>query len=187
MSKLGITRPTSTIRLCTDMGLAAQHETLTAALEAERAKPDSGMLVGNPEAKQLAEEITALEERMKASTVIVEHRALTRKRWVELMEAHPPRDENKDDEAFGVNVSTFVDAAMAESIESVAYASNGEPVEGFTGADWPEVADEISNAQWQAFAFDLFRLNNGVTTGPTSRAASLVMRSSEKNSGQPEA
>ena len=187
MSKLGIKRSTSTVRLCTDLDLAAEHERLQVALAEEQAKPDSGMLVGNPEAKRLAAEISALEEKMTASTVIVTTRALTRKRWAELVEAHPPRDENKDDEAFGVNVSTFVDAAMAESIESVTCASNGEPVEGFTGADWPEAADEMSNAQWNDFARDLFRLNNAVTTGPTSRTASLVMRSSEKNSGQPEA
>lgn len=184
MSKLGITRSTSTVRLCTDMGLAAQHETLTAALEAERAKPDSGMLVGNPEAKRLAEEITALEDRMKASTVVIEHRALTRKRWAELMAAHPAREGDEQDASFGVNVSTFVDAALADAITGAARASDGEPVDGFTGADWPEVADEISNAQWQAFAFDLFRLNNGVTAGPTSRTASLVMRSSETSSEQ---
>ena len=187
MSKLGITRSTSTVRLCTDMGLAAQHESLQVALEEERTKPDSGMLVGNPEAKRLAAEITALEERMKASTVIVEHRALTRKRWVELMEAHPPREGNEQDAQFGVNVETFVDAALADAITGATGASDGEPVEGFTGADWHDTANDISNAQWQQFAFDLFRLNNGVTAGPTSRTASLVMRSSETTSEQPEA
>ena len=36
MSKLGIKRSTSTGRLCTDLDLAGEHETLTAALEAER-------------------------------------------------------------------------------------------------------------------------------------------------------
>ena len=117
-----------------------------------------------------------------ASTVIVEHRALTRKRWAELMAAHPAREGNEQDAQFGVNVWTFVDAALADAITGATSASDGEPVEGFTGADWSEVADEISNAQWQQFAFDLFRLNNGVTTGPTSRTASLVMRSSETNS-----
>ena len=187
MSSPAFQRATSTIRVRENLSLVAQWETLNVQLGKEREKPDSGMLVGNPEAKRLAAEISALEEKMTASTVIVTTRALTRKRWAELVEAHPPRDENKDDEAFGVNVSTFVDAAMAESIESVTYASNGEPVEGFAGADWPEAADEMSNAQWNDFARDLFRLNNAVTTGPTSRTASLVMRSSEKSSGQPEA
>lgn len=186
MSKLGIKRSTSTVRLCVDLEARAEWERLQVALAEEQAKPDSGMLVGNPEAKRLAAEISALEEKMTASTVIVTTRALTRKRWAELVEAHPPRDENKDDEAFGVNVATFVDAAMAESIESVTRADDGEAV-GFTGADWPEAADEMSNAQWNDFARDLFRLNNAVTTGPTSRTASLVMRSSETSSERPEA
>ena len=150
-------------------------------------KPDMRREPVVPEAKQLAEEITALEERMKASTVIVEHRALTRKRWAELMAAHPAREGDEQDASFGVNISTFVDAALADAITGATRASDGEPVEGFTGADWPEAADEMSNAQWNDFARDLFRLNNAVTTGPTSRTASLVMRSSEKSSGQPEA
>ena len=86
-----------------------------------------------------------------------------------------------------MNISTFVDAALAEAIEGAAHVTDGSPVDGFTGADWPETANDITNAQWQQFAFDLFRLNNGVTAGPTSRTASLVMRSSETNSEQPEA
>ena len=187
MSKLGITRPTSTVRLCTDMDLAAEHENLSVALAEERAKPDSGMLVGNAEERRLAAEILALEERMQESTVVITHRALTRKRWADLTAAHPPREGDEQDAQFGVNISTFVDAALAEAIEGAAHVTDGSPVDGFTGADWPETANDITNAQWQQFAFDLFRLNNGVTAGPTSRTASLVMRSSETNSEQPEA
>lgn len=186
MSKLGIKRSTSTVRLCTDLDLAAQHENLQVALAAERAKPGTEMLAGNPEARRLAEEITGLEAQMVASTVVVTLRALTRKRWAELVAAHPPREDNEDDAAYRVNVSTFVDAAMVESIEKVTRADNSEVVD-FAGTDWPEAADEMSNAQWNEFAVDLFRLNNGVTAGPTSRAASLLMRPSEANSGQPEA
>lgn len=187
MSKLGIKRGTSTVRLCTDMALAAEHETLTVRLAEERAKPDNGMLVGNAEERRLAAEITALEERMQESTVIVTHEALTRKQWAELVAAHPPREDSEEDASLGVNVSTFVDAALAVAITGAVRAHDGSTVEGFSGADWCEVADEISNAQWQQFAFDLFRLNNAVTVGPTSRTASLVMRSSEQTSEQPEA
>ena len=187
MSKLGIKRGTSTVRLCTDMALAAEHETLTVRLAEERAKPDGGMLVGNAEERRLAAEITALEERMQESTVIVTHEALTRKAWAELVAAHPPREDSEEDASLGINVSTFVDAALSLAITGAVRAHDGSPVEGFTGTDWPEVADEISNAQWQQFALDLFRLNNAVTVGPTSRTASLVMRSSEPTSEQPEA
>lgn len=186
MSKLGITRSTSTIRLCTNLDLAARHETLQNDLAAEKAKPDTGMLNGNPEARRIAAEITSLEEQMRDSTVIVTIRALPRKRWAELLESHPAREGNETDAEFHVNISTFVDAAISESIESVTRASDGEAVD-FTGADWPEAADEMSNAQWNEFALDLFRLNNAVTANPTSRAASAVMRSSEANSGLPAA
>lgn len=187
MSKLGIKRGTSTVRLCTDMECVAEHETLQVRLEEEKSKPDSGMLVGNPAVKRLAAEITALEDRMTESTVIVTHEALTRKAWAELVAVHPPREGNGEDDTFGVNLETFVDAALAVAITGAVRAHDGSPVEGFTGADWHEVADEISNAQWQTFAFDLFRLNNAVTAGPTSRTASAVMRSSEPTSGQHEA
>lgn len=186
MSKLGIKRSTSTVRLCTDLDLAAQHENLQVALAAERAKPDTGMMNAGSEARRLAEQITDLEAQMVASTVVFTLTALPRKRWAELEAGHPPREDNKIDATYGVNVSTFVDAAMPESIESVKRASDDEPVD-FSGADWTEAADEMSNAQWQEFAVDLFRLNNGVTAGPTSRAASALMRSSAANSEQPDA
>lgn len=150
----------------------------------EQAKPDNGMAVGNVEARRLAKAITDIEERMKSSTVIITIRALSRKRWAELVAAHPPRDGVEDDTTFGVNVSTFVDVALAESIEGAVRADDGTQLD-FTGKDWPEVAAEISNAQWQQFLFDLFRVNNLVTVGPTSGAASLVMRSSETSSAQP--
>ena len=187
MSKLGITRPTSTVRLCVDLEVRAEWETLMTRLLKEAGKPEGEMLVGNPDAKRLAQEAEALEKRMEESTVIVEHRALSRKRWAELVKAHPPREDSDQDAQFGVNVETFVDAALAEAITGATRATDGTPVEGFTGADWHETADDISNAQWQEFALDFFKLNNGVVTGPTSGTASLVMRSSEKSSERREA
>ena len=186
MSSPAFQRATSTIRVRENLSLVAQWETLNVQLGKEREKPDSGMLVGNPEAKRLAEEITALEDLMQESTVIVTHEALSRKQWTELVAAHPQREGVADDETWGVNVSTFVDAALRLVVTDAAYAKSGARADRYTDPAWT-ASETLSNAQWNEFAFDLFRLNNTVTAGPTSRTASLVMRSSEKNSEQPEA
>ena len=186
MSSPAFQRATSTIRVCENLNHVAQWETLSVQLGKEREKPDSGMLVGNPEAKRLAEEITALEDLMQESTVIVTHEALTRKQWAEMKAAHPPRDGETEDGEYGVNLDTFVDAVLRLAVTDAVYAKSGARADRYTDPAWT-ASETLSNAQWSEFAFDLFRLNNAVTTGPTSRTASLVMRSSEKNSGRPEA
>ena len=186
MSKLGIKRATVIVDLCTDMDQVAEWERLVDLLKAERAKPDNGMLAGNPEIRRLAAEITAIERAMDKNTLRFTLAAVTRKVWAEAVAAHPAREDNEQDAERGVNVSTFVDAVMAHSIVSVTHKESGETVD-FTGADWHEAADEMSNGQWEEFAAKVFLLNNGVVGRPTSRAASLVMRSSETSSEQPEA
>lgn len=188
MSKLGITRATATVELCTDMERVAEWERLNADLAVAKNKPQTEMLNGNLEALRIAEQITAAEEAMAASTVVFTIRALGRKRWAELQEAHPAREGDEQDAEYGVDVFPFINAVLADpdAIVSVVNKASGEVVD-FTGTDWPETAAEISNGQWNEFARKVLVLNNGVVARPTSRAASLEMRRSETTSEQPEA
>lgn len=188
MSKLGITRATATVELCTDMERVAEWERLVAELDAAKNKPQADMLNGNTEALRIAKEITAVEEATAASTVVFKIRALSRKRWAELQEAHPAREGDEQDAEYGVDVFPFINAVLAEpdAIVSVVNKATGEAVE-FKGSDWPDTAAEISNGQWNEFARKVLVLNNGVVARPTSRAASLEMRRSETNSEQPDA
>src|SRR5690606_3094284 len=117
---------------------------------------------GNTEALRIAKEITAVEEATAASTVVFKIRALSRKRWAELQEAHPAREGDEQDAEYGVDVLPFINAVLAEpdAIVSVVNKATGEAVE-FKGSDWPDTAAEISNGQWNEFARKVLVLNNG--------------------------
>lgn len=180
MSKLGLTRPTQTIELCTNLGLVAEHERLVDALEAAKKDPGQAdrMVSTVP---GIAKEIRDLEAQMREHTVVFTIAALPRKEWAELEAAHPKRAGNQLDDTFNVNMDTFVDAVMELSIVSVTSKETGEPVD-FTGADWAEESEGLTDGQWSDFALKAVTLNRGVKPVPFSRAASAQTRRSEQNS-----
>lgn len=180
MSKLGLTRPTQTVELCTNLGLVAEHERLSAALDAAKKDPGQADRL-NSSAPGIANQIRDLETQMREHTVVFTLAALPRKEWTEFEAAHPKRPGNDLDETFNVNMDTFVDAVMAASITSVVSKGTGEPVD-FTGADWAEESEGLTDGQWSDFALKVITLNRGVKTVPFSRAASAQTRRSEQNS-----
>lgn len=171
---LTITRAETTVEVCTDLALKAQHEQAERALlEARRDQKTMASEI----VRQLAEQVRQLEQQMAAQTVVFTIRALPHKKWAEHEEAHPPREGVEEDKGLGVNSSTFFDAVMPVSIVAVTRKSDGETVPFEPAADWPALADEISNAQYNEFALTVLRVNRGVTGAPFSSAASLATQS----------
>lgn len=168
-------RPTVAVELCTDLDLNAEHESLSAKL-ADRNKRGvhDDRITGDPETARIVE----LERLMQDSVLVFTLRALPGKKWAELVAAHPPREDDAVDENFGVNISTFVDAAMVESVESVINKTTGETVK-WAGADWAGLADEMSDGQWQAFGLRVMEVNRTRGAVPFNRAASRRMESSD--------
>ncbi|AEI11814.1 hypothetical protein [Cellulomonas gilvus] len=171
MSSLTIKRAEKAIDFCTDLALTARHEQLDAELGDVRKKRQT--LASHSEAELVAQ-LRDLERQMAESTVVFVLRALSNKRWAEHEAAHPPRKGDAADEAYSVNLSTFVDAVMPESIVSVTHKHDGSPVDFDPATDWMSLADEMSNAQFQVFALALLALNRGVTAAPFSLTASLA-------------
>lgn len=171
-------RPQKVVELCTDMSLAAEHEQADTELrELERAETIDPRLGKKSTAQAAAKKVQDLEQRMADSTLRFTLTALSNKRWTELEGQHEPREDDSVDAAYGVNISTFVDAAMGESITAVAEKNTGKPVD-FAPGDWPALADEMTNAQWDAFAIALFELNKQRRAPDFSKAASRVIRNS---------
>jgi hypothetical protein len=171
-------RATVTVEVCTDMELNATHEQLSIDLaKRERSGVNDDRLTGDPLARQIVE----IERQMAEHVVLFTLRALPRKLWVGLKAAHPPREDDTVDEAYGVNVSTFVDAALIKSIESVTHKANGEVIEFNPATDWAGFADELTNGQWEAFANRLFALNNSNVAVPFNSAASKKTQTSGEN------
>ncbi|UJP39327.1 hypothetical protein [Cellulomonas palmilytica] len=171
---LTINRAETTVEVCTDLALKAQHEQLERALlEARRDQ----RTMASQAVRDLAEKVREVEHEMAAQTVVFTLRALPHKRWAEFEEAHPPSEGNDEDKSLGVNTSTFFDAVLPVSIVGLARKSDGEPIPFDAPNDWPALADEISNAQYNEFALTVLRLNRGVTGAPFSQAASLATQS----------
>lgn len=182
MSKLGLTRPTVAIELCTNLGLVAEHDRLSAALVEAKMNAAQADRMNSP-VGGIATKIRDLETQMRADTVVFTLGALPRKQWAELEAAHPERPGVELDKQFSVNMSTFIEAVMATpgTIVEVIRKETGEAVD-FTGADWADEAEEMSDGQWTRFAVKLLEINRGSKPVPFNRAASAQTRRSEPNS-----
>lgn len=183
-----ITRARKIVDLCTNADLLAAHEAAVKALTAADRKAATDARETDTSLRDAAARVVEVESEMLAHSVRFTLEAMRRKGWAEYVAAHPPREGDKLDEQFGVDVSSL-DAAIIAMTVSVTSAATGEPVTGFDVArDWEALADEMTNPQWEAFALAVLRLNQGEDAGtsvPFSRAASLVMRRSEQTSRQP--
>lgn len=172
---LQIKRARKSVALVTDLGLAAEHERAVAALQRAQRAAKQDARENDPGVKDAAAVVVAIEQKMRADTVHVDLEALPRKKWAEFEESHPPRAGNETDEAFKIDVSSL-DEAIGDSVVG-AVDADGEPVE----FAWVDVAEDISNAQWQDFALAVLQLNRGTTDAPFSLAASAVTRNSGEN------
>ena len=170
-----IKRPTKTVDLCTDLELVAEHERLSEqALESRKHGVQDDRITGDPTAARILE----LEKLMQDSVLVFTLQALPTKKWEELKAAHPARDGDETDAMFGVNVSTFVDVAMPDSVLSVVQKTTGDAVEWGT---WDALEGQLSNGQWQVFAVRLMEANNTRGAVPFSRAVSRMTPTSGAN------
>jgi len=180
-----VKRPEGVVEFCTDMALRADWEAATSTLEqARKNDTDNGdrrMSDVDP-VTELAHEVQQIEATMREASLKFVLQALSRRRWQELGEEHPPRDENRQDAAMGVNVSTFFDAVAAESITSVTHLGSGKPVEFDPKTEWIALADEMTDGQYKVFCDEMLRINRAVTQVPFSSAASRMMRRSGPSS-----
>jgi hypothetical protein len=180
-----VNRPEGTVNFCTDLAIRGEWEDAVENLERVRQKEDSQRQL--TDVADAARAVQTLEARMRASTLRFRLRGLPRKRWQELGEEHPPRDGNSQDQAMGVNTSTFFDAVLQEKgvIFGVNKADTDEVVDFDATAEWNQLADDMTDGQWKEFADEVLRLNRAVTTPPFSRTASLLTQDSGETSEQP--
>lgn len=147
-----------------------------AAAEQDEAKNGRGPVLNGQKspAEQLADEYTALKDEAKADAAekrrIVTLRALGRKQWRPLKEAHPPRageevdeDTAKGDRLAGVNTDTVEDDLVFASVIEPQFTSR---------AAFDEWADELSEGEWQTLVRDAWRLVNVAQYDPKSLPSS---------------
>lgn len=177
-------RAQTTVELCIDLALASEHEKAAKRLHEARSTKDDRE---NSPSAAIAREITELESQMADSTLVFTLAALPRKRYAEIVAEHPAREGNDTDEPFGLDVSTGIDAILTEPgvIVSVANKVTGETVDFDAPTEWPDLADEMSNSQWEQFATSVIQLNQGRVGAPFSPVASVLTRRSDASSSKP--
>ncbi len=175
-----IRRARRVVDLVTDLGLQEQYTAALRAMdEAKGDMPYVAMEVGeSAEMRKAAEAVQKIEADMQASTLRFTVEAVDRLRWNEHMAKHPGREDNEADRAQGFDVSSL-DEILPESIKAV-HDFDGKPFDFDPRAEWADLSAAMSDGQWSDFAAAVITVNRG-TDAPKSKAASLVMRGSDKS------
>lgn len=161
--------PERTVSICLRADLADDFEALETRLADVQAKArQDPRLNSGGEARQIAEEMEALREEMRDSSIDVKLRALPRKAWAALGKKHPPRSGNEDDTVAGYNMDTFFDAAVR--------ACWVEPAD-FEPADITDLLDNRTTAaQYNELVNTVLALNIRKVSVPFSQRASRTLR-----------
>lgn len=135
-----------------------------AAVKAEKLTPT---LDETSEAEEIAAEHRDLLAEAEASAIHVKVQAFTRRKWRELVKAHPPRMGNETDQASGINDETFKDALPALAIV--------EPE--MTDEEKAEFLDSIADVDYDRIYYTAFALNRAPAADPKH----LGSRQSQQN------
>lgn len=132
-------------------------------------------------AEQLAEEYTALKAESDADALakgrVVTLKALGRKQWRPLKEAHPPRagdgvdeDVARGDRLAGVNTNSVEEDLIFHSIIAPTFADR---------AAFDEWADNLAEGEWNVLVTDAWRLVNVAQFDPKSLPSSRIPTADE--------
>ena len=134
-----------------------------------------GSLTGKRESLTLAEERDALYEQAKRTYRVM---ALPRRRWEALKDEHPPRKDDDGniegaDADQGVNVSTFFEAVIPESIVTV----DDDPRSAermFSDREAEDFIGELSGSDWRELCSIVWVVNEVGVGIPKLSMASVV-------------
>lgn len=167
----GARLPIRTVPICLETDLQDQFEELEQRLlEAQAADEQDKRLGSGAKVRELAKQIEDVRQQMLDHVIDIKMQAVPKRRWTELVKAHPPRDGDKDDEVFGYNTATFFDAAIR--------ACTVEPQ--LDDETWTVLLDEkVTARQYQDLYNAVLALNVRRVSVPNSFAASRILQPSE--------
>jgi hypothetical protein len=157
--------PTRTVSLCLAGELVEEHAQLELQL-AELGPATS--LAGGTDKRDLAEQILAVEEQMRESTVDFRLRALGAKVWTLFWGSMPTRGEKESDDSWGERIFPF----YADMVSRCCV----EP--RMTIDQVTELADLLHSRAWNNLIGGCLGLNMGEIDLPNSAAASALIATS---------
>ncbi|HEY0700934.1 MAG TPA: hypothetical protein VGD43_24385 [Micromonospora sp.] len=166
--------PERTVDICLRGDLQAEWEDLHRQLAEAEAKAGADNRLNSAskrDVKAVAARIEAVEEEMRAETLVFRLRALSKRAWGDLLKKHPPRRNNDEDAVLGYNPDEFFPAA----IRACTYSPDDLDDE-----TWRELLDDrLTEYQFGALQNAVMALNVRKVDVPNSRAASRILRTSE--------
>jgi hypothetical protein len=159
-------RREGTVPICFAGDLVAQYEALDA--QRRRAELSGGDSLAGSGASVIQAQMDELREQMQESTVDFRLRAVSRRRWTELVAAHPPRkdaDGNvvRRDMVVQVHYEAFFDALIPESL--IEPQLDGETLRLL-------LDEQLTFAQYEELTTLAWNLNLSNVSVPFSPAAS---------------
>jgi hypothetical protein len=148
-------------------------ESLRMDLARAKASASGNARVGDTDAdvKAATAALQAACDDAEPRAVVVVVKALGRRQWRSLVEAHPARDGNKDDEQFGVNSADFPDALLIASLSEPTFP---------TPADRDDFLDSLSDADFTRLWRAAFLLNRVSADDPKDLLAYEQIRASDE-------
>lgn len=163
-------RPERIVRLCLRGDLVAEHQEKERRLvELNAQNRDS--LAGNPEARALAEEVSALEAEMDEATYPFRVRGLSEPEWRAIVAANPAREEDEADATLGYNTDTFFDDLVKRCL-----------VPAPSDEQWASMVEVLSSGQFEELRDAAIGASRRKVDVPKSLAASATLRKSDATS-----
>ena len=158
--------PTRTVPLCLAGELVEEH----AQLERQLAETKPAVSLGDGTRRAIAEQILAVEQRMREATVDFRLRAMPSRAWSKFWASMPTHAEKESDDEWGERIFPFYAEMVARSCE--------DPE--MTAEQAAELADILHGRAWNQLVSNCIGLNMGEVDIPNSVAASELIGSSEQ-------
>lgn len=163
----GAKLPERTVPVCLRGDLVAEHEAADRELQLLADKPVTKF--GGDGRGELQARIRDLEEQMRAASYDFRFRAMTRRDWHTFVAAYPPRPDNEQDAAIGVNAEVFFDALIRRCLV--------DPV--LDDDAWFRLNEALTDRQYDTLSDAAWGLNRRDVDVPFSPAAWRMNGTSE--------
>lgn len=161
--------PETTVKVCLRPDLIDAHNQANERLQsARKSGSKSGRLASKTtdEERELAKRVRDIEDQLADATVEFRFRGMSPRTWQELLDEHPPRQDNQLDLMYGANRASHPRAAVRASIIEPEWDDDS----------WSELLDIVNSGQWEELTAAMRQVNRGVVDdAPFSELASLIL------------
>lgn len=157
--------PERSLQVCLRGDLAAEFDDLERQLQEARETTGRKRVGSKSDAQQIVEKMDALREQMAEEMLDIKVRALPRREWLELTKKYPPREDERLDEAMGVNLVPLMEEAIPRCVVEPELDED----------DWKQLDSVLASSEYDKLLNAVFAVNRNEVDIPKSRLASLVM------------